>query len=218
MGHDAMAGTAGDKLSTFVPVLNGFLFNSIESSVTLNQVDSIDSNTLPPKITGTKPIGGISPYSYLWEKSYDRVNWTTLVNDSDPVNYTPSAIETSTVYFRRTITDASSIPMIDVSKPVKIYIKLATYIKQDLYDNSFNIYPNPLNSTTDISFTLQSKSFVSLAVFDDAGRQLSVLVSKNLTAGAYTYQWNASGLSMGVYICHFQAGRSVETKKIIIKR
>jgi hypothetical protein len=218
VGHDATSGTAGDILSTFVPVLNGFLFNSIVSSVTLNLVDSIDNNTVPPKITGTKPIGGIPPYSYLWEKSYDRVNWTTLVNDSDPVNYTPSTIEISTVYFRRTITDASSLPMIDVSKPVKIYIKLATYIKQDLSDNSFNIYPNPLNSTTDISFTLQSKSFVSLAVFDDAGRQLSMLVSKNLIAGAYTYQWNASGLPAGVYICHFQAGRSVETKKIIIKR
>ncbi|MCJ7448566.1 MAG: hypothetical protein MUO72_12830 [Bacteroidales bacterium] len=64
-------GTAGENLTSFVPVLNGFLFNSIRSSVTGNQVDSIYSNKIPKPITGTSPVGGSGTYTYLWQKSYN---------------------------------------------------------------------------------------------------------------------------------------------------
>ena len=77
------------------PVLTGFLFNSIRSSVTGNQIDSVCSNMIPPKILGTTPMGGSGPYAYLWEKSYDQVAWTPLSNDADPVNYTPAVTESA---------------------------------------------------------------------------------------------------------------------------
>jgi hypothetical protein len=113
----------GEKIVGFKAILNGFLFNSIRSSVTGNQTDSICSNLKPPKITGTIPVGGTGPYTYLWEKSNDQVTWIPLTNDADPTDYTPTIIEPSTVYYRRTITD-SSIPtaITDISKPVKIIV------------------------------------------------------------------------------------------------
>ena len=43
----AVSGSVGENITTFVPLLNGFLFNSIRSSVTLDQVDSICSNVVP---------------------------------------------------------------------------------------------------------------------------------------------------------------------------
>ena len=101
----ASPGLIGDKRLAFKAILNGFLFNTISSSVTDNQLDSICSNMLPQKIIGTKPVGGTGPYTYLWEKSYDQVTWNPLTNDADPTNYTPTLIETATVWFRRTITD-----------------------------------------------------------------------------------------------------------------
>ncbi|HUX58427.1 MAG TPA: gliding motility-associated C-terminal domain-containing protein [Bacteroidales bacterium] len=123
---DATVGGNGELKSGFKAVLNGFLFNSIRSSVTLNQVDSICSNVIIPKITGTIPVGGTPPYTYLWERSYDEIAWTTLTNDTDPTNYTPLVLETDTTYFRRTITD-SSMPtnLVDVSKIVKIIVQTA---------------------------------------------------------------------------------------------
>ncbi len=51
-------------------------------------------------------------------------------------------------------------------------------------------YPNPFNPTTNISFSLPSKCFVTLKVFDDLGREAAVLISKELTAGTYS-TWNA---------------------------
>lgn len=86
-------------------------------------------------------------------------------------------------------------------------------------------YPNPFNPTTSIPFSLPSKSFVSLKVFDALGREVSALVSGQLAAGTYTATWEAAGLSSGVYFCRLQAsetsggqGSFTETKKLILLR
>jgi gliding motility-associated-like protein len=150
----ATAGGIGEQRVSFKAVLNGFLFNSISSFVTGNQVDSICSNIIPPKITGTIPVGGTGPYSYLWEKSYNQVTWLPLTNDPDPTNYTPTLIETSTVWYRRTITDNSPTPLVDISKPVEMIVQpaiTANNIGKDTTichgQNPLPIGSVPLNST-----------------------------------------------------------------------
>jgi alpha-L-fucosidase len=77
-------------------------------------------------------------------------------------------------------------------------------------------YPNPFNSTTIISFTLPSTSFVSLKIFDALGREVSTLLSEELSAGIYSQQWNASDFPSGIYFYRLQAGSFAETKKLIL--
>jgi hypothetical protein len=79
-------------------------------------------------------------------------------------------------------------------------------------------YPNPFNPTTTISFSLPLKAFASLEVFDALGREVSTLVSEELSAGKYSTQWNTAGLVSGVYFYRLQAGAFVETKKLILLR
>jgi hypothetical protein len=79
-------------------------------------------------------------------------------------------------------------------------------------------YPNPFNPATNISFSLPSKLFVSLKVFDALGREVSVLVYEELPAGTYSQQWNAASLSSGVYFYRLQSGSFNETKKLILLR
>jgi gliding motility-associated-like protein len=121
----AYPGDNGESRPGFNATLNGFLFNSVRSSKTGDTLDYVCSNMLPPKIMGTKPVGGTTPYTYKWEKSYDQTNWILLPNDPDPTNYVPTVIETATVYFRRTITDSSPSVIIDISKSVKIVVQPA---------------------------------------------------------------------------------------------
>jgi gliding motility-associated-like protein len=160
------SGTDGESLTSFVAVLNGFLFNSIRSSVTGDQIDSICSNMIPRKITGTKPVGGMLPYIFLWEKSYNEVNWTPLSNDADPTNYTPAVIETSTVYFRRTITDSSIPALVDVSKPVKIIVQ--PFIKNNI-----------IGTSDTICFAQNPPAFTSKAILLDGN-------------GKYAFKWQVS--------------------------
>lgn len=79
-------------------------------------------------------------------------------------------------------------------------------------------YPNPFNPTTTISFSLPSKLFVRLKVFDALGREVSTLLSEELSAGTYSRQWNAEGLASGVYFYRMQAGNFVETRKLLLLR
>ena len=163
----ASAGDTGELRTGFKVVLNGFLFNTINSSVTGNQVDSICSNVMPPKLTGTKPVGGTGPYTYLWEKSYDLFTWLPLTNDTDPTNYTPTLIETATVWFRRTITDSSTpIVLVDISKPVQLIVQ--PFIKNNI-----------VGTSDTICFAQDPPAFTSKAVLLDGN-------------GRYTFNWAVS--------------------------
>jgi gliding motility-associated-like protein len=122
-GTTASAGTGGETRGLFKAILNGFLFNSIRSSVTGNLVDSICSNVIPKPITGTLPVGGTTPYTYLWKKSYDNISWGYTIPSANSQNYTPTLLESSTVYFKRIVTDAAAV--IDSSKVVKIIVQPA---------------------------------------------------------------------------------------------
>ena len=76
--------------------------------------------------------------------------------------------------------------------------------------------PNPFNPSTQIDFTLQKSSFVSLKIFDALGREMSTLVSGYLSAGNHTRQWNAGNMQSGVYFYRLQAENFMETKKLVL--
>ncbi len=77
-------------------------------------------------------------------------------------------------------------------------------------------YPNPFNPTTNIEFSIPKSSFVKLVVYDMLGREVETLVSKDLKAGTYKADWNASGYTSGVYFYKIISGDYSETKKMIL--
>lgn len=124
-GGVAESGLGGEIKFGFPVVLNGFLFNSIRSEITASDIDSICFGQKPPRLLGTDPVGGLAPYAYQWQKSYDSINWTNLTNTEAPgVNFTPYDTETTTLWFRRVVTDATPVtPLVDISKAVKIIVQ-----------------------------------------------------------------------------------------------
>ncbi|MFH0843575.1 MAG: gliding motility-associated C-terminal domain-containing protein [Bacteroidota bacterium] len=120
------SGTAGRDSSTFKPVLNGFLFNSIRSTATGNQVDSICSNVIPPVINGTNPAG-TGPFTYLWQKNYDLSGAPSVIAGATSRDYTPAIPEADTFWIRRVVTDNGAVPLVitDTSKWVKIIVQPA---------------------------------------------------------------------------------------------
>ncbi len=77
-------------------------------------------------------------------------------------------------------------------------------------------FPNPFNPSTNISFSLPSKSFVTLKVFDIIGRELATIVSEQLSEGTYSRQWNAAKMSSGIYFYRLQSDKYSETKKLVL--
>lgn len=60
-------------------------------------------------------------------------------------------------------------------------------------------YPNPFNPATQISFTINSPSVVTLKVFDILGREVATLVNGFKQPRAYSINWDGSRMSSGVY-------------------
>ena len=90
----------------------------------------------------------------------------------------------------------------------------------------FQNYPNPFNPSTNISFYISSKIFVSLKIFDLIGREVATILSEEMSAGIYARQWNAASMPSGVYFYRLtarhtsggQAGSFMETKKLVVLR
>jgi hypothetical protein len=79
-------------------------------------------------------------------------------------------------------------------------------------------YPNPFNPTTHIPFSVRSRAFVSLKVYDMLGREVRTLVNENLMPGSYEPILDASGLASGVYFYQLTTGSFAQTKKLLLLR
>ena len=82
-------------------------------------------------------------------------------------------------------------------------------------------YPNPLNPSTSIVFTLPSKQAVDLAVYDLTGRRVCTLVSGPQDAGVHTVEWDGhdqsgNDVSSGVYFYKLRAGDDTVTRKLLV--
>jgi hypothetical protein len=77
-------------------------------------------------------------------------------------------------------------------------------------------YPNPFNPVTNINFGIPKSEFVSLKVYDILGREVRSLVSQNMTPGVYEVNFDASGLSSGMYYYSLRAGDNVSVKKMVL--
>ncbi len=88
-----------------------------------------------------------------------------------------------------------------------------------LAPHSFTLYqnhPNPFNSTTHIGFQIADVGFVSVKIYDVTGREVATLISEKLPAGKYEYQWDASGMASGMYLCRLETEKFTQTRKLIL--
>ena len=81
----------------------------------------------------------------------------------------------------------------EYSKEVEVELKAP--LKFNLKQN----YPNPFNPSTKISFTLPIDSKVTIKIYDVLGREITTLVNRDMTAGYYDVEFNASAYPSGVY-------------------
>lgn len=77
-------------------------------------------------------------------------------------------------------------------------------------------YPNPFNPSTAIKFGIPEASNVRLKIFNTLGEEVAELVNEYLEAGTYTYRFDASNLTSGIYVYTLQTGDQVISKKMTL--
>ena len=79
-------------------------------------------------------------------------------------------------------------------------------------------YPNPFNPSTKISYSVPAISFITLKVYDVLGSEVATLVNEEKSLGRYEVNFDATGLTSGIYFYKLTAGNFSETKKMILMR
>ncbi len=79
-------------------------------------------------------------------------------------------------------------------------------------------YPNPFNPSTTIKYEFPKASHVTLAVYDLLGREVVILVNAVEEPGYKSVEWDATGLTSGVYFYRLTAGDFTQTKKLLLLR
>lgn len=79
-------------------------------------------------------------------------------------------------------------------------------------------YPNPFNPTTTIVYDVPVDGRVTLHVYNVLGQEIATLVDEPVRAGRHFVEWNAVGVSSGVYFCKIVCGSYTQTKKMTLLR
>jgi hypothetical protein len=74
--------------------------------------------------------------------------------------------------------------------------------------------PNPLTTSTTISYILDMPSSVTIRFFNPQGKLMEIIDNKQ-PKGKHNVQWNTEGLPAGMYYCRIKAGEKIGSGKMI---
>ena len=79
-------------------------------------------------------------------------------------------------------------------------------------------YPNPFNPTTNINFSVNENSYISVIVYDLQGREVAIIHDDFIQSGDYTKVWDATNEPSGIYLIQMSAdGFNASQKVVLIK-
>ncbi len=143
---------------------------------------------------------------------FESGNGTTTESKSYAYSDDISNVKSSKIYYRLKQIDLDGT----FSYSSEIEVSVVNIPEQFSLDQN---YPNPFNPTTKIKYSIPAmKNAVSvqLKVYDIIGNEVTTLVNQEQSAGSYEVDFNAAGLSSGMYFYSLTAGNFSSTKKMIL--
>ena len=156
---------------------------------------------------------------YQWIKDAADISGAT---DSTYTITSAQAGDAGIYLCRVTNTVASDLTL--VSRPMTVtVVDPATIEEKDTHVPTIfalhQNYPNPFNPTTAIGYQLPISCTVEIGIYNTIGQRIAILVSEKQAAGYYEVQWDASGISSGVYYYRLTTSAGfVQTRKLVLLR
>ena len=79
-------------------------------------------------------------------------------------------------------------------------------------------YPNPVTTSSTITFTIDTRTQVEMKVYDALGREIKTLFNGSLDPGSYSSKFEVGNLPNGAYICKLSTPGASLSKTIIIAK
>lgn len=175
------------------------VLSSTNCGITWSQKYSkIDSNL--PTVTATS-VNAFTPTSTQWRE--ESVNITSLAGNPQ-------------LRFKFEFTSAGVGNNLYVDD---ININGTLSIEEE-FTNGFglNVFPNPFNENTTVSFNIREKYNVALGVYDIIGKEvIAISNTSELGPGSYSLPLNKNNLKPGVYFVKLEVDGYAITKKVIVQ-
>lgn len=132
----------------------------------------------------------------------DYIFWDKTAKPGQKYDYRLSDIPYSAVY------KANSIILEDIELKIEKFV---------LYEN----FPNPFNPSTHIAFEIAAVEDVKISITDIQGREIKSWTATAQEAGYHEAIWNGldaegKSVSAGLYLLRVQAGRDVQSRKMLL--
>ncbi len=169
-------------------------------------------------------------YNYSVFLSEDKTQWTEVLS-----NVNSQQEEWSTEYFNAAEARYIKLLFNYATDPDPNFPQWANIWEAEIYsdevitdtNNNYNKdfiyqleqnYPNPFNPSTNIKFSLAATCLTKLSVYDLLGQKVKTLVNETLEKGIHNIEFDASGLSSGVYFYKLEIPGNTITKKMMLIR
>lgn len=77
-------------------------------------------------------------------------------------------------------------------------------------------YPNPFNASTTVEYDLAKTCYVFIEIYDLLGRKIEILLNDHQQPGRHRVIWDASDYSSGIYFYRIEAGKFIETRRMLL--
>ncbi len=89
--------------------------------------------------------------------------------------------------------------------------------------NQLKVLPNPITTTSKISFNVPKKDYYIIEIFNINGQKVKQLANGELTKGLFEINWDAtnsygSAVSSGIYFVNIKTGNSIYSRKMVVVR
>jgi hypothetical protein len=103
---------------------------------------------------------------------------------------------------------------------INITSAFLTGVENEVANNiDFNIYPNPMETTSTVGFNLIDKSNVSAYVYDILGKEVFRLFdNQQLSGGEHKYSLNTSGMNSGIYFVKLMVNDELFVRKVVCNK
>jgi hypothetical protein len=195
-----------------VPVeLSSFTATALNNSVELKWVTSSELNNSGFEIQ-RKTLGDNSQWTKI-----GFVQGSGSTNEPVTYSFTDKNPERGINLYR--------LKQIDFDGGYKIFNSVAVNFNLPVKFALEQNYPNPFNPSTRIQYAVGNlpdgkagSQLVQLKVYDVLGNEVATLVNEEKQPGVYEVEFNASGLSSGMYFYKLQFGSQTITKKMLLAK
>jgi len=192
--------------------INNQLYYIIEFPVSSCQTDDLIVNDTPIPAEIYETTGTISSTGTVNSAS------EVIFKSAQSITLLPNFHAVSGANFSAVIEDCSANTIYKTPTPIHFSQSNSNEEILEATDlTTIEVYPNPFHYTTLFSFHLQEENLVNIRILDINGKEVDLLVDNQLMKkGPHQVVYQPQGLQAGMYYVMVQAGKVVQTKKMVL--